>query len=343
LKGRAWAWVRLLGGVGILTVLVWRVGAGAFLDGLRSINTGTLAAALGIGALTTVFSAWRWCLVARGLGIRLRLPQAVADYYRALFLNAALPGGVLGDVHRAVRHGQDVGDVGRGLRAVVLERTAGQVVFVTVGVTTLVALPSPVLSHISVRSDPKVVLAAAAVAALLVGAVAWVRWRSGTARLVRALRTGLSDLRHGLLARRRWPGVLLASAIVLIGHLATFVVAARAAGTSAPVIRLLPLILLALLAMAVPLSVGGWGPREGVCAWAFAAAGLSAAQGLSTAVTYGLLVFVASMPGAGVLVARWVTRRRRPVRPPAPEAVVPPPPPAQPERSELPEVALAAR
>ena len=47
----------------------------------------------------------RWWPAA--LGIRLPLGAAVADYYRALFLNAALPGGVLGDVHRAVRHGQE--------------------------------------------------------------------------------------------------------------------------------------------------------------------------------------------------------------------------------------------
>ena len=80
-----------------------------------------------------MFSAWRWCLVARGLGLRLSLRGAVADYYKALFLNAALPGGVLGDVDRAVRHGKDEGDVGRSVRAVVLERTAGQIVLVAVG------------------------------------------------------------------------------------------------------------------------------------------------------------------------------------------------------------------
>jgi len=47
--------------------------------------------------------------------------------------------------------------------------------------------------------------------------------------------------------------------------------------------------------------VAGWGPREGVAAWAFAAAGLGAAQGVATAVVYGVLVFVASLPGAVVL------------------------------------------
>ena len=67
-------------------------------------------------------------MIAGGLGLRLPLRTAVADCYRSIFLNATLPGGVLGDVHRAVNHGREVGDVGRGVRAVFWERTAGQIV-----------------------------------------------------------------------------------------------------------------------------------------------------------------------------------------------------------------------
>ena len=146
-----WAWAKVLGGVGILALLVWRLGTSAILDGLRVIDGTALLIALGIGALTTVFSAWRWCLVARGLGLALTLRGAVADYYRALFLNAALPGGVLGDVHRAVRHGKDSGDVGRGVRAVVLERSAGQLVLFTIGVTVLLAYPGPLLTSAGIE------------------------------------------------------------------------------------------------------------------------------------------------------------------------------------------------
>ena len=62
--------------------------------------------------------------------------------------------------------------------------------------------------------------------------------------------------------------------------------------------------LLALLAMGVPLNIGGWGPREGVAALVFGAAGLGAALGLTTAVVYGVLALVASLPGAGVLLFR---------------------------------------
>ena len=65
---------------------------------------------------------------------------------------------------------------------------------------------------------------------------------------------------------------------------------------------MLPLALLVMQAAALP-NVGGWGPREGVTAWAFAAAGLGASLGVATAVVYGVMVFVASLPGAVVLVA----------------------------------------
>ncbi|MEC3982251.1 lysylphosphatidylglycerol synthase domain-containing protein [Amycolatopsis sp. H20-H5] len=121
----------------VLGVLGWRFGTGAFVAGLRVITVPSVLAALGIGLLTTVLSAGRWCLVARRVGLRLPLSKAVEDYYRALFLNAVLPAGVLGDVHRAVAHGRQSGDVGRGVRAVVLERVAGQAVLLELGAVLL--------------------------------------------------------------------------------------------------------------------------------------------------------------------------------------------------------------
>ncbi|GGX86309.1 hypothetical protein GCM10010358_45630 [Streptomyces minutiscleroticus] len=300
-------------GAGILAVLAWRLGSGVFVDGLRRVDAPTLLAALLIGLATTVLSAWRWCLVARGLAVRLPFGPAVADYYRALFLNAALPGGVLGDVHRAVRHGRDAGDVGRGVRAVVLERTAGQAVLVVAGAAVLLTLPSPV------REPARDALGAAgpAVACLVLMAACTVLAlrRRGTAAASPAprrpsaagpgrVRAALAEARAALLARGAWPGVLLSSVLVLAGHLLMFVLAARAAGVRAPVSALVPIALLALLAMGLPLNVGGWGPREGVTAWAFGAAGLGATAGLTVAVVYGVLSFAASLPGLCVLLAR---------------------------------------
>lgn len=297
-----WSWVRPLAGAAVLAALLWRLGTGPFVAGLRLIDGRALGAAVGIGVLTTWACAWRWSLVAGGLGVRLPLPAAVAHCYRATFLNATLPGGVLGDVHRAVRHGQDSGDVRRGIRAVVWERAAGTVISVLLSAVVLLAFPSPIRPYLPMALAVTVLASLAAV--LLARFVP----ERGPARWLRALRTAKADLRDGLIARQRWAGVVAATAVVLAGNLATFLVAARTAGATAPLSQLIPLTLLALLAMVVPANVGGFGPREGVAAWAFAAAGLSATQGVATAMVYGALALVSTLPGAAVLV---LSRRAR--------------------------------
>jgi glycosyltransferase 2 family protein len=274
-------WLNVGVAAAILGVLVWRVGAGPFLDGLRAIDAWALVAASGLAVVTTVCCAWRWTIVARGLGVDLPMRTAVAAYYRSLFLNLTVPGGVVGDVHRGFRHGRDTSDVGRGLRGVAWERAAGQIVQVVLTVAVLLALPSPVHAVVP--------LVALGLVALAIG-------------VVLALRT------------RAWPAIALASALVVAGHAATFVIAARSAGVTAPMSELVPLSLLVMQAAALP-NLGGWGPREGVTAWAFAAAGLGASVGVATAVVYGVMVFVASLPGAVVLVAglgtpaRWAGAR----------------------------------
>jgi uncharacterized membrane protein YbhN (UPF0104 family) len=299
----AWWWARLGATVVALGVLVWHLGATPFLDGLRTVDAGALGAAAGIAVLTTVCCAWRWRVVARGLGVELPLGTALAAYYRSLFLNVTLPGGVVGDVHRGISHGRDTRDVGRGLRAVAWERSAGQVVQLVLTVAVLLVLPSPVQPAM-----PFVVLALLAAAAVVVLA-ARVRPARGRSRWARLRGAVARDVRDGLLPRRAWPAIALASALIVAGHAITFLIAARTAGATASLTLMLPLALLVLLGAALP-NVGGWGPREGLTAWAFAAAGLGASRGVATAVVYGVMVFVAALPGAALLAADWVRRTR---------------------------------
>jgi hypothetical protein len=188
------------------------------------------------------------------------------------------------------------------------ERSAGQVVQVVITVAVLLVVASPV--------QPAMPLVALALVAAAVGVAlaARVRPPAGRSKLARLRSAVARDLREALLARRAWPAIALASALVVAGHAATFLIAARSAGVTAPTSEILPLALLVLQGAALP-NVGGWGPREGVAAWAFAAAGLGASLGVATAVAYGVMVFVASLPGAVVLVAAWVRAARWEVAP----------------------------
>jgi uncharacterized membrane protein YbhN (UPF0104 family) len=296
-------WVHLAGAAATLAFLLWHLGAGPFLQGVRAVDAGALAAASGLAVLTTTCCAWRWRIVARGLGVDLPLGTAVAAYYRSLFLNVTLPGGAVGDVHRGWSHGRDTSDIGRGLRTVAWERAAGQFVQVILTVAVLLVMPSPV------RAVMPLVALALVGAVVGVALAARLRPGAGVSRWARLRRAAARDLRDGVLARRAWPGIVLASALVVAGHTATFLIAARSAGATAPASEMLPLALLALQAAALP-NVGGWGPREGVTAWAFAAAGLGASLGVATAVAFGVMVFVAALPGAVVMVVAGHLHRR---------------------------------
>jgi hypothetical protein len=96
------------------------------------------------------------------------------------------------------------------------------------------------------------------------------------------------------------------------------------AGVNAPLGELVALLLVVQTAAVIPLGIGGWGLREGAAAWAFSAAGLGAAMGVTVTVLYAVLMLAAVAPGAGFLLGDAVRRRRAPV-----------PAPGQPGRREL--------
>ncbi len=262
-----WAWLRLLAGVAILVVLVLRLGAEPFVEGFRRTDATALVVALVVTVGTTWCCAWRWSVLSARLDVAVPVRTAFRRYYRSQLLNATLPGGVLGDLHRGVEHGRAAGSMRRGLGSVVADRVSGQLVQATLAVAALPLLPGGV----GIDARWVVLPVAAAVVALVVG----LGWR-----------------------------VVLASTLAASGHVLVFLVVARSVGVTAPLPELTALALVVLFASALPLSVAGWGPREGAAAWLFAASGLGAGTGLSVAVAYGVVSLVATLPGLLALTER---------------------------------------
>lgn len=292
---RAATGARALGGAAILAVLVVQLGADPFLDGIRRTDATAILVALAVTAATTWCCAWRWSLLSQGLDVAVPVRTAYRLYYRSQLLNATLPGGVLGDLHRGLDHGRAAGSMGRGLRSVVWDRASGQAVQ-----AGLAAAAAVLLVPAAVRGDLRWLLLVLVTVVVVV-----------TALLPHRVRRALgADLRAIHAVRGVWPRVALASVLTALGHAVVFVVAARSAGVTLPWPELGALALVVLLAAALPLNVAGWGPREGATAWLFAGAGLGAAAGVSVAVMYGVVSLIATLPGVLTLVPRGAARPR---------------------------------
>lgn len=285
--------VRIAGGLVVVLATIWVVGFGPFLEGLAAVSPWTIVLAMSLTGVATAAAAWRWRTVAHGFGMPLAWPEAFAAYYRSQFLNTVLPGGVVGDVHRAYAHGRRHDSVGLAARAVAAERVAGQLV--QVALTLAVLLPLGFAASLAPLTWT--VAALAAVIAIAVGLIALSR--RGRVAVTREL-----GMLRPLLARPlALLAIVAASVAVVAAHVATFVVAGIAVGVHAQARELVAMALLVLAATAIPLSLGGWGPREAASASAFALVGLGAGAGLAVSTAFGVLAMVAVAPGGAVMLA----------------------------------------
>lgn len=264
----------------ILLALLWHVADGrAALRRLAGLDPGWMACAAALVLVQTGLSALRWRLVARGYGIDLPAGRALREYLLSQVLNQVLPGGIPGDAARALRSRQAAG-LSAAAQAVVAERALGQL--------ALFALMLPALAL-----------------SMAAGGIAWpatappmlaLAWLAALCALPLVRSAPLRRARQAMAPQ----GARLAalSAMILALNLLAFAAAARATGTALSPEALVTLVPLILTAMLVPLSVGGWGWREGAAAALFPLAGLEAAQGLAAGAAFGLAILAAALPGA---------------------------------------------
>ncbi|MFC5382662.1 lysylphosphatidylglycerol synthase transmembrane domain-containing protein [Aquipuribacter nitratireducens] len=279
--------LRLAATAAALAAVALVVGADAVRAGTAVLSPGPVVAALALGALWRALATARWLVVARALGAPLAPAGAYAEYTRSELVNQVVPGGVVGDLDRARRHGTTVGLL-PAARGVVVERVLGQATLVAATAVAVASHPSLLGVADGVDGRTVTVLAAAAVVAPVVVLLLWQPWR-----------TASGPRSRGTVGR--WAAAVGLGAVASLGVLAcfvaTFVLAARATGSDAAVADLLPAVLVTLLVSGVPLTVAGWGAREAGAALAFASVGLGAAEGVATSVGYGLLALVAALPG----------------------------------------------
>ena len=278
----------------IIGFVIRSVDASALFEELARVSSYVLLPALALTVFQVALSAWRWRYTVERLGLALSYPVAIREYYLATFLNQVLPGGVFGDVNRAWRHGSSAGERLSAIHGVAIERLSGQLVLglvVALSVGWLVGSGHLTIGPWDGAGQWLVILA---VVVVLGG---WLVLRTAVASYLQRLR---HDLYQSLLKRTVLPVQLGSSLLVLATYLGVFLCLALGADyldgvESVAVIAGLGSIL--LLSMVIPLTVAGWGIREGAAAVLWPMVGLPAEQGVALSVGYGALVLVSSLPG----------------------------------------------
>ncbi|MDD9708735.1 lysylphosphatidylglycerol synthase transmembrane domain-containing protein [Seohaeicola sp. SP36] len=282
-----------------LLALLWQAVDGpAALKLLLAADPRWLLAAVVALTAQTLFSALRWRLTARALGQTIPVGRAMREYYLSQIVNQSLPGGVLGDAGRAVRARHEAG-LKRAGQAVVFERLAGQLVlFVVTAAAVLMVWISP--GGISLPDWVLRLVAVSMLALVLAGGILLAVSR-GNRGIQGHIRDWIAAFRTAVLTPAVLPHQVLLSLGTTALNLLAFALCARATGTTMAVTAVLIVVPLILFTMLIPVSISGWGLREGAAAALFPVIGASATEGFAASLAFGLMFLLSTLPGVFVL------------------------------------------
>jgi uncharacterized membrane protein YbhN (UPF0104 family) len=248
----------------------------------------------------------RWALILTALGSPIRSASLIPAVFLGFLFNQLLPTAVGGDALRVwYARKRDV-PLDRAIHSVLLDRVSG-IVVVLIG--TIVLLP---LSHLPRLSAGLWWLSALGIAGGLAGLL--LLWAIGRMPklhfpLIGKLQRVLADLGASIAALLKHPpeafGVLAYATAGQMIVVAAIYLLANEVGVHLPLVDVTLVAFGAMLASAIPISVAGWGVREGALIVLFGAYGVAADKTFTISVLFGACMVVASLPGAFALNSRY--------------------------------------
>ncbi len=295
----------------IIAVIAFSIDIDSTLARIGEVSTLAVCLALLLGQVQIVLVALRWIAILRAIGADLPFVPSVRVTYIGSFFNQTLPSSMGGDIYRMYLAYKFGIPLARSITSVLLER-----VLTVIGLLLLILFGLPSLLRDPQAADvetalPFVGLLSVGALAGVIGLMAFNRFsgRWTRFRIVRALNELSGDMSLLLTPPRRILAPLGIMLVSLFNLMAMMWVLSRGLGmdlSPGVVFVLFPLI---LLASAVPISVGGWGVREGAAVAALGLVGVPAEPAFALSVLFGLMGVVGSLPGGLIWLLSGDTRR----------------------------------
>jgi uncharacterized membrane protein YbhN (UPF0104 family) len=268
---------------------------------------------LGIAALQLALQipllALRWSMISASLGAAMPIRVALGYSWIGAFAAQVVPS-VGGDALRMWLHWVRYRSRRIAIYGVALERL--------VMVASLLALISGSYAGLTARGVPPAAVTTAMLllAGVVVAAAVLVRYGDQSFRHsrflpVRVLGHAAADVARFLRDGPRMAAVFILACVSYVNMAVVMWFIARGLHLDLALgdcIFLTPLVVFAAM---LPISLGGWGVREGAAVLLFGLAGLSQPQALALSVLFGLLTIAVSLPGALIWLGTGASRLRK--------------------------------
>jgi uncharacterized membrane protein YbhN (UPF0104 family) len=302
-----WTLIKVGVTLGLFSYLALEIELGQALKLVSSAHPGPILVAIGMVAMQQFIIALRWRFLSDMKGESPRYRRFFRWTMEGLFFNQALPSSVGGDAIRIFRLARDGGlRLSRATSSVLLDRAFG-----LLGIVMIAAAFLPSMFHLitdPVMQQGVVFLLAAALGAfvffLILDALphSLRRWK-----LVAEFLNMSRQAREVLLTPTMLVKVGLATLVGQALALSSFYVLALGIDVDVDYSVTMAVLPIAILIATIPVTIAGWGLREGVLVLALSYASVSEPEALALSVLFGLVQVVVGLPG-GVF---WLMARRR--------------------------------
>jgi glycosyltransferase 2 family protein len=289
---------------GVLGWLLTKIEVSTVMTTLRRISPATLVTAAALVAFQPLVSAVRSKLVMNYLGAPINFIRTLQVYWIGLFAITLLPGGVAGDGVRMWLLARAGMRPSKSIDSVLLDRAIGLAGLLLFVGCSLLFVDDRVAAA-PVRYGAATVIAAGIAAALAAGLCIRLPAQWHRFRVARAVANLTGDLRSLCRPLRRPASLIGLSALAVAGYALTAFVLLRGLGASVGLLDTMVLAPLVVIALTLPISLGGWGLREGSMVGLFGIVGVAPAVALSASILIGLLTAAVSVPGALVWLQWW--------------------------------------
>ncbi len=276
----------------ILTLILRSINLSQVLNVLKQTRLDYLAAALLLQFSSTAVSAYRWQLIMQNLQFGQNFAFYWRSYFKGMFFNQGLPTSIGGDAMRML----DVAKLGfrkrDALYGVMVDRIIG--LGALLSLTLLAYLLSPNLLPKPVHRPILMIISLGAAGFFGIFIINYFTWLNRFPKLT-VINTIAQRLHQALSFRR----ILLVIASLLIPFLALlgFFATGWALGLEYSLMTYFALVPPALVLTVVPISVAGWGVREGALVSLFSLIGADKTAVLMMSLLYGITLIIVSLPG----------------------------------------------
>ena len=243
-----------------------------------------------ISFIQYVLSAYRWMYISSKNGTEMNFLYCLKFYYISTFINNILPGGVVGDIYRAYcarESGNNLINLSKSVQGIVFERLSGQIMMFFIFLLSLTFFFLINAKYVAFLYTVLPVLSITFIIYFVVKKMYFNEISSNEIIInFKKIFSGIIFWNHTII-----------SFFVVLSYIVIYIISAEAIGLSIDYFTFFVFTPIVLFSMTLPVSIGGWGVREGTALLIAFLLGLSASSSISVAVMYGILNLFCSLPG----------------------------------------------